>query len=248
MNIPWPRAQMCGFDLETTGVNTRHDRIVEGAVVHWGGGQPTAPLTWVSDVGGAVIPADAAAVHGWTTEGARAAGRPAAQVVYEMTEALAHAASSGVPLVAINASFDFSLLEAECVRYGVRSLWSRDGIRPLVLDPRVLDRKVSFRPGRRRLEDLCSYYGVRATGAHQALADAKSACEVVRKIGLRYKWLAMMPVAELHDRQVQWAREQHHGLMRHFLSTPGKQHLAEGMEHYDWPVTPLLWPSGDEPK
>lgn len=243
----WTSKPLVGFDLETTGTSLWADRIVSGCVVRWGGGQPTVPLNWRSDVDGMEIPAAATAIHGITTEAARSAGRPAAAVVEEITAALAGYAAQGFPLVAMNASFDFTILEAECARYGVPSLWGRSTgwgrSTPVVLDPLVLDRRVQkYRTGKRNLPALCTHYAVKVTGpAHEAETDARAACGVVHAIGRRYPVLAREDLGELHEQQAGWAREQV-AEFRAYLTRIGK---AVDEWPYDWPFVPAPRPGGD---
>jgi DNA polymerase-3 subunit epsilon len=240
----WTRKPLIGFDLETTGVDLASARIVTGAVVRWGGGMPTVPLTWLSDVGGMDIPDDAAGIHGITTEVARSAGRPAAEVVTAITAALAGYAAQGLPLVAMSASFDFTILERECERYGVRSLWGRSTdwgrSTPVVLDPRVLDKRVDrYRKGPRNLGALATHWCVKVTGTpHQAETDARTACGVVHAIGRRYLWLAHRSLGDLHEDQAVWAREQTASLRAHLARTGGD--VDTGL--YDWPFIPAPRP------
>lgn len=203
----WLAFPLVGFDLETTGVIVDRDRIVSASVVRWGGGQTTEARNWLSDVGGMEIPAEATAVHGITTERARTAGRPAAAVNEEIIAALAAHSDAGLPIVVMNAQFDLTLLEREADRYGLRGLFGRSV--PLVLDPRVLDKHVTpYRKGKRNLAALCTHWGVKLDGAHNAEVDAKAACSVVWKIARRFPWLTSVDLADLHERQVQWARAQ----------------------------------------
>lgn len=230
----WTRKPLCGFDCETTGVDVERDRIVSTAAVHWGGGTPTVAHNWLSDVGGMEIPAAAAGIHGITTEVARAEGRPAADVIGELVETLRVYVDKGIPLVAMNASFDFTILERECERYGIRSLWA--GSVPVVLDPRVLDKHVmKFRKGPRTLSDLAEFWCVKVTGPpHQAETDARTACGVVHAIGRRYPWLAHEDLVELHEAQARWARDQVADL-RMYLAKIGED---VDDSPYDWPFIP----------
>lgn len=234
--LGWHYRPMTGFDLETTSPDPQTARIVTGAVVRYGGGRPNAAQVWLSDVGGAEIPADATRIHGYTTEAARTAGRPAPEVVEEITTALAEAAELGRPLVIMNAPYDLTVLDREARRYGVTPLTDR--VSPHVLDPRVLDKQVStYRRGSRTLSALCRHYVVRLDGAHSCEADAVAACDVVWKIANRYPRLARRPLAELHADQVGWAREQNERLQAHFAATPGKESLAPGVR-LEWPLIP----------
>ncbi|MFG2404189.1 exonuclease domain-containing protein [Streptomyces brevispora] len=233
--MTWHRNPLAGFDLETTGVDPETSRIVTGSVVRYGGGRPTAARNWLADPG-VDIPAEATAVHGWTTEAARTTGRPAAEVVEEITAALAEEAGRGRPIVAMNAQFDLTLLDREARRHGVRPLFDRAV--PYVIDPRVLDKKVDrYRRGGRTLSDLCRHYVVQLDAAHCSDADAVAACAVAWKVANRYRWLTRLELHEIHGEQVKWAREQAEGLRDHFARTDGKQELAASVR-MEWPLIP----------
>ncbi|MEV6565945.1 exonuclease domain-containing protein [Streptomyces kronopolitis] len=235
----WHRKSLAGLDFETTGTNPETDRIVTAAVVRYGGGRPDEAYRWVADPG-VPIPAGATAVHGYTTEAARAAGRPPGQVVAEVIDAVAALVDEGLPLVVMNAPFDLTLLEAEAERNGLRGLFARSV--PRVLDPMVIDRHVDrYRPGSRRLEDLCRHYVVRLDGAHDCEVDALAACGVVWKIANRHRWMTRVPLEELHERQARWAVDQQEALREHFATTPGKEHRARTVRS-GWPLIPRMRP------
>ncbi|MFF1834148.1 exonuclease domain-containing protein [Streptomyces sp. NPDC058231] len=233
--MSWHRRPLVGFDLETSGIDPETSRIVTGCAVRFGGGQPSTARSWVVDPG-VEIPAEATAVHGWTSEAARSAGRPAAEAVEEIIAALAEGADAGLPIVAMNAQFDLTLLDREARRYGIRPLFDRAV--PRVIDPRVLDKKVDrFRRGGRTLTDLCRHYVVQLDEAHTAEADAVAACAVTWKLANRHPWLKRLDLADLHEQQVGWAREQAEGLRDHFARTDGKQELAASVR-LEWPLVP----------
>ncbi|MGY0023709.1 exonuclease domain-containing protein [Streptomyces sp. YJ-C3] len=235
--MSWHTGRLCGFDLETTGIDVETDRIVTACVVQCGGGHDTASGTWLADPG-IEIPEDAAKVHGITTEQARAEGRPAAEVVEQVIAALAEVVLAGTPVVAMNAAFDFTLLDREARRHGVQPLVDIVGDDLRVIDPRVLDKAVDkFRRGGRKLEDLCRTYGVRLDGAHSADADAIAACRVAWRIATTKPKIGDSSLAVLHASQVEWAREQAESLADYFRRTPGKEHQADGVRT-DWPLIP----------
>jgi DNA polymerase-3 subunit epsilon len=235
--LGWTYDRLTGFDLETTSTDPETARIVTGSVVHHGGGRPNDPRTWVSNLDGAEIPAEATRIHGWTTEAARSAGRPAAAVVEAITAALAAAVEEGLPLVAMNAVYDCTVLDREARRYGVTPLFDR--VSPAILDPYVLDRRVrERRRGHRTLADLCRHYVVPLEEAHSSEADATAACDLVRKMGRRYRVIGRLTVAQLHREQIGWAREQNEGLREYFARTPGKQEWARDVR-LEWPLLPL---------
>lgn len=235
--MSWHAGRLCGFDLETTGIDVETDRIVTACVVQCGGGHGTASGTWLADPG-IEIPEGAAKVHGITTEQARAEGRPAAEVVEQVIAALAEVVLAGTPIVAMNAAYDLTLLDREARRHSVQPLVDIVGDELRVIAPRVLDKAVDkFRRGGRKLEDLCRTYEVRLDGAHSADADAIAACRVAWRIATKKPKVAAASLDELHAWQIGWAREQAESLADYFRRTPGKEHQANGVRT-EWPFIP----------
>ncbi|MBO0978964.1 3'-5' exonuclease [Microbacterium sp. SD291] len=217
------------FDLETTGVDVVHDRIVTAHVgVLDARGHEFAAKDWLADPG-IPIPEGATAVHGITTEQARREGRPAVQVVTEVTAALRSLLSQGVPVVAYNASYDFSLLAHEGARHGVAPLIDPSPI----IDPLVIDKAYDrYRRGKRTLEVVAAHYSVPLDGAHDASADAVAAGRVAQALAKRFA----LPdtLSELHTRQVGWARSQAESLTEYFISI-GRLEPEESLDG-TWPV------------
>ena len=243
--MTWFNGRLAGFDLETTGVDVENDRIVTACAVQCGGGHPTQSATWMADPG-VEIPEGAAKVHGITTERARAEGRPAAEVVEQLVAALAECVLAGQPIVAMNASFDLTILDREARRHGVQPLVDIVGDDLKVIDPRVLDKKIDpYRRGGRKLEDLCRTYGVRLDGAHSADADAIAACRVAWRIGQKEPAIGNATVAFLHGKQIDWAREQAESLADYFRRTPGKESWADGVRT-EWPLIPAQRGAGGQ--
>lgn len=154
--VKWHEGPMVGFDTETTGVDVFNDRIVTASVVYAKPGERPRPIEWIIDPG-MDIPAEAAAVHGWTNEqvlevvggqGVAVRRTPGSSMrmtrdaaLGEIAGHLGMAMGQEVPVVAANAAYDFSLLEAELARNGVDTLASRPaGVRGVV-DPMVLDKQ-----------------------------------------------------------------------------------------------------------
>ncbi|WP_327671888.1 MULTISPECIES: 3'-5' exonuclease [unclassified Streptomyces] len=242
--MSWYTGRLCGFDLETTGIDVEADRIVTACVVQCGEGHDTASGTWMADPG-IEIPDEAAKVHGITTERARAEGRPAAEVVEQVVAALAEVVLAGTPVVAMNAVFDLTILDREARRHGVQPLVDIVGDQLRVVDPRVLDKAVDkYRRGGRKLEDLCRTYEVRLDGAHSADADAIAACRVAWRIASGTTSIGGASLDELHRWQVEWAAEQAASLADYFRRTPGKETWADGVRT-EWPLIPAQRTDGE---
>ncbi|MDF2555201.1 MAG: polC 1 [Microbacterium sp.] len=202
------------FDLETTGIDTTQDRIVTAHVgVLEADGAVAEARAWCADPG-IEIPAGATAVHGITTERARAEGRPAAEVVGEILTALRDLFDRGIAVVAYNAPFDFSLLKHEAIRHGHEPI-----ARPTpVIDPLVLDKALDrYRRGKRTLGVVAAHYAVPLLDAHEAAADAIAAGRVAQALADRFAYGLPGDCAELHTRQIGWAREQAESLTEYFI-------------------------------
>lgn len=201
------------FDLETTGVDVASDRVVTAYVgVLDAEGRQVAARSWLADPG-MPIPEGATAVHGITTEHARSHGRPAGEVVAEVTRALRSLFDQGVPVVAYNAAYDFSLLAHEATRHGIDAL---DDPSPII-DPLVIDKAYDrYRRGRRTLEVVAAHYAVALEGAHEASADAIAAGRVAQALARQFS-LPATPT-ELHTQQIAWARSQAASLTEYFVS------------------------------
>lgn len=200
--MAWVDQPMVGFDTETTGVDVDRDRIVTAALV-----RRTAAGTqvsrWLIDPG-VEIPAAATAVHGITTEHARAHGCAPREALDEIASELAAAVTRAEPVVAFNASYDLTLLDVELRRHRLPTLPDRLG-HPVraVLDPLVLDRHLDrYRRGKRRLADVCAHYGVAAHGLHSADADVVATLDVLAAMAQAFPQLADAEPEALHDSQV----------------------------------------------
>lgn len=200
------------FDLETTGIDVTTDRIVTAHVgLLDADGAAVRAQSWLADPG-VPIPDGATAVHGITTAHAQEHGAPAAQVVAAVVAALRELLDAGIPVVAYNAPFDFSLLKYEALRHGIPPILDPSP----VIDPLVLDKAHDrFRKGKRTLEAVAAHYAVPLVGAHDASADAIAAGRVAQALARRYAIDAA--IDELHTRQIGWARAQADSLTEYFI-------------------------------
>lgn len=202
------------FDLETTGVDVEHDRIVTAYVgMLDANGEVIHAEDWLADPG-VPIPDGASAIHGITTEQARAEGRPAAEVVAEIVQALRTILSGGIPVVAYNASFDLTMLMHEAERHGVEPIADPHP----VIDPLVIDKTIDrYRRGKRTLDLVAAHYAVRLDAAHEASADAIAAGRVALAIAERHGDSLPASLEELHTKQISWARAQAESLTEYFI-------------------------------
>jgi DNA polymerase-3 subunit epsilon len=197
----WAR-QIAVFDLETTGLDLTEARIVTACAVELDeNGQIVGKnVEWLANPGIA-IPTAASDVHGVTTELAQRDGRPAVEVVAEIIETLHGFFARGLPVVAYNAPYDFTILHFEALRHGLEPLKLGS-----VIDPLVIDKfKDKFRKGKRRLENAAEFYKVDLDDAHNATADAVAAGRVAQAIARRWAYELPSSPADLHAVQVTWS-------------------------------------------
>ncbi|MGZ0710961.1 exonuclease domain-containing protein (plasmid) [Coraliomargarita sp. W4R53] len=202
------------FDLETTGIDVTSDRIVTAHVgLLDAAGTVMRARDWLADPG-VEIPEGAAAIHGISTAHARSHGRPASEVVGEIVDELRALLDAGIPVVAYNAPYDFSLLKFEAIRHGVAPIIDPSP----VIDPLVVDKAFDrYRRGKRTLEVVAQHYAVQLDGAHNAAADAVAAGRVAQAIAGRYASQLTHNLSELHTQQVGWSRAQAASLTEYFV-------------------------------
>ena len=182
---------MLSFDLETTSANPAEARIVTSALVRIDGSSLTSTEELADP--GVDIPAEAAAVHGITTQKARAEGRPHDEVLAETVAAIRRGWSDGLTLIVFNAPYDLTVL---------RTLTGDFTVDGPVYDPLVIDRaKDRYRKGKRNLGVLSEFYGVRLDNAHEATADATAAARIAWKQVRMWPELAQMSYDELMEYQ-----------------------------------------------
>jgi len=215
------------FDLETTGIDTETSRIVSAYVgVIDVAGAPKG-VSWLADPG-VEIPTQATAVHGISTERARSEGRLAVDVVGEIVAVIRALFAQGVPLVVYNAAYDLTLLNRECLRYGIEPLSEPTP----VIDPLVIDRAMDrYRKGKRTLEAAAEFYGIELMDAHDAEADAVAAGRVAQAIARKYSDTLGDDVVLVHTNQVAWAADSAASFQEYMRRTKDPTFVAEGA----WP-------------
>lgn len=193
------------FDTETTGLDLKMSRIVTATVVELDvSGQVVVDRAeWLADPE-IEIPEIAANVHGITTEIARAKGRNYKEVVGEILEVLKDCFARGIPVVAYNAPYDFTILHHQALALGLSPLENPAPI----LDPLVLDKTYDkYRRGKRKLEIVAEFYKVALDDAHNSKADAIAAGRVALAVLKNHADKVPATAQELHDSQIGWAKE-----------------------------------------
>lgn len=228
-----------GFDTETTSADPLTARIVTAAFVVTGAGKPDQTYDWLINPG-IEIPAEAAAIHGITTEKAVAEGADPKVALDEIADKLTQALMYGMPVTAFNASFDWSVLHYDLLRNGLAPMSERlTGWDPVsLLDPFIIDRALDrYRRGKRKLALVCEHYGVELKDWHTADADAWAALKVMDAIAEAHPDLGEMGQAALYGQQQAWARQQAASLQEYFRSEKaGEKRDPDAVIDGSWPL------------
>jgi DNA polymerase-3 subunit epsilon len=234
-------ARKAAWDTETTGVNVFEDRIVTAAFIVRTPGQPDRPFTWIINPG-VPIPPETTDVHGIDDAKAQAEGADPKPALDEIAGHLTTALSRGMPLVAFNQSFDWSILHYELLRHGLPTIAERLGREPVTLvDPIVIDKqfdKYVKGSGARKLQPTCDRYGVTIENWHEAQADATAALGLAEAQFEKYPRLNAMSPGALFASQAKWRAEQQAGLQTWFRTkaTPEQGGDPNKVIAGEWPL------------
>ncbi|MEV8476552.1 exonuclease domain-containing protein [Streptomyces sp. NPDC051173] len=238
----WLDSRMLALDFETTGTDPDTARIVAAAVVLVGGDQPPVTGTWIVDPG-VDIPDEATAIHGITTDRARAEGVTPQAALTDVVNHLVDHLAKGLAVVVFNARYDLTVLDRECARHDVDAPAARLGaeLAP-VIDPFVIDKHVNrYRRGKRTLPAMCQHYRVRHDGPHEAANDAYAAARLAWRLPRAFPELAATELPVLHQRQTEWAAAQAASLQDYRRRTDPAA-IVDG----SWPLIPNQR-TGEEP-
>lgn len=225
-----------GFDLETTGIDVFEDRIVTASIVYVDSlGEIIQSYEWLINPG-IDIPAEATAVHGISTEHAQTHGEQPKTALYEVAGILSYFLTEFVPVVAYNASYDFSILNEEIQRHlgysGFDAFFDNSEIPELLIDPLVIDKKLDrYRSGSRKLTAQAERLGVSLENAHTSADDALAAVLVAKALWDKYPELSGGPIHDLYPAQQEWYKEQQLSLQDYFT----KQGKSETV-NTQWPI------------
>jgi DNA polymerase-3 subunit epsilon len=238
------------WDTETTGPNPLEDRIVTAAFIVRGGGREERVFSWLINPG-IPIPAEASEVHGITDAIVQAEGQDPKTALDEIATNLVRAIEWGMPVIAFNQSFDWSILHHDLVRNGLPTVEERVGLCPLPLvDPHVIDKQVIQRlrgAGRRKLKPTAERYDVQLTDWHTAEADALAALLIAEAQFERYPHLNDMGPAQLFAAQKAWRAEQQAGLQEWFRTKATPEQGGDPNKIIDgsWPLIPAQRAGGE---
>lgn len=239
-----------GWDTETTSPDPTTARIVTAAIIVRGGNRPDTSMSWVINPG-VPIPAEAAEIHGYDDARVQAEGHDPETALDEIATRLTAAIGWGMPLVAFNHSFDWSVLHYDLLRHGLPTVEDRVGYQgPLpLIDPHVIDKQMDRYvkgSGMRKLQPTAERYGIEITDWHTADADADAALRIAEAQFAKYPQLDQWSPDALFFAQQRWRAEQQAGLQTWFRTKATQEQGGDPNKVIDgnWPLIPA--PSGGE--
>lgn len=233
-----------GFDTETSGPNPLDDRIVTAALTIRGGNRPDQTYTWLINPG-VPIPQEAIDVHGVTNERAQTEGQDPKAALEEIADKLTAALLYGMPVIAFNLAFDWTILDRDLRRHDLPTMADRLGdLTPPLIDPHVIDKQMDrYRKGSgmRKLKPTSEIYGVALDDWHTAEADALAALLIAEAQFARYPQLAALSPADLYAAQKRWRAEQQAGLQDWFRTKATPEQGGDPNKVIDgsWPLVPF---------
>lgn len=223
-STPLGEAVLLGLDTETTGLHAGEDGIVSAALVLRDpalGVDGDISATWLVDPHVPISPG-ASAVNGFTDDYVAEHGVEPAGALERIASLIALAQSRHVPLLAYNAPFDVGMLAGDLRRWSLEPMERRmaalgnDGADAngagekvpwpgaLIVDPLVIDRRISTRKGSRALEPTATYYGVQPRDDfHDATTDTIAALDLIAPMTKLFAQVGALTLADLMD----WQRE-----------------------------------------
>lgn len=240
--------KFAAFDIESTGPDPKSDRIVTANVTYAdvvdGELKIGSQVNWLLDPG-IEISEGASAIHGVTTEKARAEGGDYAQGLRDIISTINASTMEGDVLVAYNAAFDLTMLHHEAKRV----FPSEQLVIPYrrVLDPFVIDKSFDkYRKGKRTLTATAAHYGISLENAHTADADAEAALKLAWVLLKDPRLANRFPDGVMKPQEVAY-RQQAEGLAEYWRKKASQMQLddpegaAELRERADgigteWPV------------
>lgn len=231
------------FDTETTSPDPQDARIVTAALVVRGGGRDDKVMSYLINPQ-VPIPPEATEIHG--VDDAKAAeGAHPKDALEDIAGQLAAGLTYGMPIIAFNLSFDWTVLACELARHGLPSMTERlPGLQALPLvDPHVIDKQVDKYvkgTGMRKLKPTAERYGVELEDWHTAEADALAALLIAEAQFDRFPELSRLGPEQLFAAQRQWRAKQAAGTQWWFRekATPEEGGDPNKVIDGSWPLLP----------
>lgn len=131
---------------------------------------------------GWTLPAEATKINGLTIKRLEAEGRPIGEILDLYRELIVE---GGYVIVAFNAQYDAKIMRGELRRAGLPDLFEQTrnicvmrAATDIVKAPKASGKGYKFP----KLGEACAHFGIAQTEQHTAIADARAAAEIFRKL------------------------------------------------------------------
>lgn len=188
----WADLEIAVLDVETTGLDSASDRVIEVGIVHFVGGEEVDSYNQLVDPG-CPVPQEVVELTGITPDDLE--GKPAfEEVAHEV-----HRRLQNVGIGAYNLSFDQGFLVAELERSGLK--WPEEAP---IFDPLIFARQFFKNMRRKNLGTIAKALDIELKEAHRATEDARATGHVL------YAFADRLPegLQDLQLLQGQWAAAQ----------------------------------------
>ncbi len=210
----WKDLPLAVIDVETTGLDSAEDRIMEIGIIRFEKGEIIESYGRLIDPE-RPIPEDATKVTGIKDDDV--AGKPKfAELANEIYERI-----QGVGLVAYNLSFDRGFVRAELERCGLE--WPEDAP---TLDPLIFARQFFKNSPRKNLSTISKLLGIPLEEAHRAVHDA----EVAGKVLYAFEDRLPESLEQLLVLQAQWEAAQASEMARNWRGFDAGGGLGSSMD------------------
>lgn len=164
------QAGYAAIDIETTGLNSAEDDIIELAAVRIAAHKVAATFTTLVRPA-RTITADITELTGITQAQVNAEGKPLSEAMAEFCAFI-----GGGPIVSHNLSFDLEFLNAACRRLGLAELRNH-GRDTLSMSRRLVDDADDY-----KLSTMAAYFGIPTETSHRALPDCITTYHLYEKL------------------------------------------------------------------
>ena len=225
----WWEGPAVGFDIESTHADPTVARPVSFAFALVAPAQPIKVDRQLVNPD-MPIPQEAIDIHGITDDDV-ADAQPLIDAIEYMVAKIRRLSGDGLPIATMNGSYDMTVIDLQAERLGVEGMKGWPGA---LLDLFVLDKHVDkWRRGSRKLDAMCSHYGVVPEDLHDATSDAVGAVLCVQALARQYREIGSKELGDLHQLQAKWRREQQEDLSDYFVK---KGDPAISAAEMNWPV------------
>lgn len=198
--VPLLGSRVVVVDVESTGLNTRTDRLIAIGAIALNHGKVDATDAFYTVLKQAIPSTrDNILIHG-IGKGAQLAGTEPVQALLDFLDYIGKA-----PLAGFHSGFDEIMID-RAARHFLRTPWRRSWLDLAFLAPAL---HAGNEPDRTGLDDWLDLYGIGVFRRHEALADAVATAQLLQVLGHRARRQDLVSVKQIYDAaaHARWLRQ-----------------------------------------